>query len=193
MPRDFDLFERRRDGTLNYRGLVHGIEQARVQVRLLATETDHECFAICALTHDIVARILPVTSDSKRLFQIAYDARLLDIRAELLRSWGYHVTSAFGNDEAKRLLQAKPAIDLFLIGHIAPEEVRLEMVHWLRQQYAQAKILALNPPDTQRLGNLQYNALFSAPDLWLPLVAAATSDVARAPGKQQSGDDAQSA
>lgn len=174
MHREFDLFERRTDGTLTYRGVVDGVENARVRVRLLANETDHECFAICANTHEIVVRIVPFTANSRQIFQIAYDTHLLDIRAQLLRQWGYHVTSVIGNEAAKAVLRERYACDLFLIGHTAPEYVRLDMVHWLRKHYARTNILALNPPGMKQLGNLQYNALYNAPDVWMPLVAAAT-------------------
>lgn len=175
MTREFDLFERRSDGTLTYRGLVDGIENARVRVRLLANETDHECFAICSDTHEIVARIMPLTPESKRLFQVGYDPHLLELRSELLRRWGYSVTSVIGNDAAKAVLRDRPSYDLFVIGHTAPEDVRLSMVHWLHKHYPNINILALNPPETQQLGDLEYNALYSAPDIWLPLVAAGAS------------------
>ncbi len=182
MPREFDLFERRPDGTLTYRGLVDGLENAQVRVRLLASETDHECFAVCADTHELVARILPVTPDSKRLFQIAYDAHLLEIRAELLRRWGYRVNSAIGNEAAKALLRGHPSYDLFLIGHTAPEHDRLQMVNWLRRHYAGTNILALNPPHIRQLGDLRYNAVFNAQDVWLPLVASATDSASKRKG-----------
>ena len=173
MQREFDLFERRTDGTLTYRGVVDGVDNARVRVRLLANETDHECFAICSSTQEIVARIVPFTANSKHIFQIAYDAHVLEVRAELLRRWGYHVSSVIGNAAAKAVLQEHNRCDLFIIGHAAPEHVRLDMVHWLRKHYARTNILALNPPGMKQLGNLQYNALFNAPDVWAPLVAVA--------------------
>jgi len=59
MTPEFDLFERRADGALTYRGLVSGLENARVRVWLLATETEHECYAQRSETREIVARIVP--------------------------------------------------------------------------------------------------------------------------------------
>lgn len=46
-------------------------------------------------------------SDGKRVFQIAYDEMLLVSRAELLKSRGYEVSSAPGNDDAKRILDKR--------------------------------------------------------------------------------------
>jgi hypothetical protein len=58
---EYELFERRTDGSLNWRGVVHGLEHARVRVHLLANETDHECFAMHTPTREIVVRIDPVS------------------------------------------------------------------------------------------------------------------------------------
>jgi hypothetical protein len=56
---EYELFERRLDGLLNYRGVVRGLDNARVRVCLLANDTDHECFAIDSATHQVIARIIP--------------------------------------------------------------------------------------------------------------------------------------
>ena len=62
MEREYELFERRSDGVLTWRGIVVGLSAARVQTRLLSVETDHECFAIYGPDRKIVARALPLAA-----------------------------------------------------------------------------------------------------------------------------------
>lgn len=45
MYADYELFERRADGSLNWRGVVHSGDSIPVALRLLAEETGHVCFA----------------------------------------------------------------------------------------------------------------------------------------------------
>jgi hypothetical protein len=42
----FDLLERRSDGTTTWRGVVDGLDAAQAQVKRLAAETGHQCFAM---------------------------------------------------------------------------------------------------------------------------------------------------
>lgn len=60
MEREYELFERRGDGVLTWRGVVVGLSAARVQARLLSVETDNECFAMYSPDKKIVARALPL-------------------------------------------------------------------------------------------------------------------------------------
>lgn len=178
MDGEYELFERRTDGSLTWRGVVQGLEQARVRVRLLANETDHECFAMCMPTKKVVLRVDAGATESlsarKRVFQIGYEELDLSARGRMLRRLGYTVVSVFGNDAAKAVLRMRPHVDLFVIGSAAPDPQRLEMAHWLRTTYPDVSILALNPPDCVRLGSLQLNAPYNAPETWLPLVTSAT-------------------
>ena len=57
MDREYELFERRPDGVLNWRGVVVGGAAARVRVRLLAVETDNECFAVRTADRKVVVRV----------------------------------------------------------------------------------------------------------------------------------------
>jgi len=119
---------------------------------------------------------------SQQLFQVAYDEKLLFDRGRILRRSGYEVTSVLGNEAAKAVLVQWQQIDLFVIGHNAPEQVRLEMVYWLRAHYPGVRILALNPPGVERLEDLRYNATYNAPpDTWLPLVAAGATQTDPSP------------
>ncbi len=108
---------------------------------------------------------------TKRIFQIAYTEKLRSERAELLRHLGYLVISVIGNESAKALLSAgQPDLMLFIIGHAAPEQTREEMVDWLKANYPNVRILALNPPN-QQLPGADYNAIETKPNEWLPFVA----------------------
>jgi hypothetical protein len=59
MVREFHLFERRADGSPTYRGIVSGLENACLRVRLLAIETDHEFYALDSGTQQVAARTIP--------------------------------------------------------------------------------------------------------------------------------------
>ena len=105
----------------------------------------------------------------RRIFQITYDQALGLRTAELLRSRGYGVISVIGNEAAKVLLSSIQRYDLFIVGHTAPEEARIEIVNWLKAQYPAVKILALNPPD-QQVPKADFNVPHG-PENWLPIVS----------------------
>jgi hypothetical protein len=180
MNREFDVFECVPGGSVMWRGTVLGLMQARITLHKLAKKTNNECFAICIPTGELVFRADASRSDgeiAKRIFQISYSEQLMLERAEILRSHGFGVMSAFGNEAAKVILSRLPnnggQISLFVIGHAASEETRLDMVHWLGAKFPDAKVLALNPPECQRLDELKYNARYDSPEAWLPLAAMA--------------------
>ena len=112
-------------------------------------------------------------SQGNGVFQIAYDEKLLVTRAELLKNRGYLVGSALGNDEAKRILDKRQPYHLFIVGHAAPNETREEMVRWLKSNFPDAKILALNPLDHTKLADADYNFIFSGPEDWLSIIPTA--------------------
>jgi len=81
-----------------------------------------------------------------KVFQIAYTSELMFTREEVLKARGYVVESVLGNEAAKRVLESGADYDLFIIGHTASQEVRQEMVHWVREKFQRATVLALDPP-----------------------------------------------
>jgi hypothetical protein len=107
---------------------------------------------------------------ANRIFQIAHDKTLLITRAELLRSRGYEVSSALGNDEAKGLLKEGQSYQVFMIGHAASKRAREEMVQWLKANFPGAKILALNPVDEPNLADADFNFILNGPEQWLAAV-----------------------
>lgn len=115
------------------------------------------------------------TSNGDGVFQIAYDETLVITRAELLRNRGYQVSSALGNDGAKRILDKRERYRLFIVGHAAPRETREEIVGWLKANFPGTKILALNPPHHAKLAEADYNVILNGPEEWLSAVANAAA------------------
>jgi hypothetical protein len=112
-------------------------------------------------------------SDGKRVFQIAYDEMLLVSRAELLKHRGYEVSSALGNDGAKRILDKRERYRIFIVGHAAPKETREDMVHWLKANFPNTKILVVNSPSSTILAGADYNVVLNGQEEWLSIVANA--------------------
>jgi len=113
------------------------------------------------------------TSSPKRiLFQIGYEQKGLNARAELFRRFGHEVTSVADNEAAKQVLATIPSVDVFIVGDTAPERTRKEMVDWLKANFPKAKIVALSPPTSRRLRYADYNIVSGDWDEWLSLLAA---------------------
>ena len=108
MDRDYDIFESLPDGSVMWRGRATGLQATRVKLERLVRDSGKECFAIHLPTHQIVFAVdsskLTSERSAKRIFQVAYADELRLSRAELLRSLGYAVMSAAGNEAAKILL-----------------------------------------------------------------------------------------
>ena len=114
--------------------------------------------------------------NNKRIvFQIGYDKKGMNARTELLRRFGHEVISVIDNDAAKVALHTIPAVDLFIVGHTAPEQTREEIVAWLRANYPKVKIVALNPSKDCQLTGADYNVLLNDDNEWLSLIVAAAS------------------
>jgi hypothetical protein len=164
VEKDYDLFERSNDHSLVWHGCVHALENARRKLQQLARNT----------TRQIVA-FANIPRAKRVVFQVAYDERLLTERADLLKLRGYEVVSAIGNECAKAVLNLPQRVDLFIVGHNAPEQSRREIVAWLKAKYPKVQVVALNPPECQQLLGADYNALFDGPEAWLPVVDAAVA------------------
>ncbi len=59
--------------------------------------------------------------------------------------------------------------------HAASRETREEMVGWLRVNFPDTKILALNPPHHANLAQADYNLILNGPEEWLSVVAKAAA------------------
>ena len=189
MRRVYEIFEVLPNGSPRRVTVVPGLESAKARLDALADSTRNECFVADARTRQIIAMMNVPPSKwrgTKWVFQIAYDEQLGPLRATILRSCGYGVTCVFGNPAAKFLLSSTELeqYDLFIIGHSAPEAIRLEMAAWLKAKYPRVKILALNPPN-QQVPTADYNIRLNGPETWLPTVKQhmANSAEGPAPGK----------
>jgi hypothetical protein len=182
VDREYDIFACQTDGSILWHDSASGLRNTRLKLARLVRDTGKEFFAMHLPTRDIVFAVdvakVSVERADKRIFQIAYDDQLRLIRAELLRQRGYPVTSVVGNTAAKLLLTTlhpdKVGIALFIVGHAAPEQTRKDMVDWIRTNFPNSKILALNPPN-QEVVDADYNVLQNGPEVWLPIVTASMS------------------
>src|ERR1700674_900151 len=146
MDRDYEIFECRTDGRVMWRARTSGLQNARMELHRLTRDTGREYFAMHLSTGEVLfavdaSRVKPKPA-AKRIFQIAYDEQMYLARAELLRSLGFPLISAVGNEAAKALLATLhyAGIALFIVGHGALVETRREMVDWLKANYPKAKI-----------------------------------------------------
>lgn len=142
---EYELFEYRPDGSLSWRGLVRGLESARVTVWLLADEIGRECFAMDSTTREIVLARAP-QHDGKRVFHVGYGENTLTERAHRLQLSGCDVTSVLGNQVAMFVLCMHPPYDLFIIEEAESDRLPLEMMHWVRANYPGIQIIAPQPP-----------------------------------------------
>lgn len=173
MYRVYEIFEVPPNGSPQRVTVVSGLDAAKTRLFELASNTDNECFASDARTHQIVALMNVPPSKwraSKHVFQISYDEQMGVQRAELLKSRGYSVISVIDNPAAKLALSPIQPYDLFLVGQAAPLEARQEMVFWLKAKYPRAIIVALNPPN-QQLARADYNVQPNYPEVWLPIIS----------------------
>ena len=178
----YEIFEVLPSGSQLRIATVSSLEMALLKLQRVAKHTTNECFIADAMTRQVVARMnVPPAKwrATKQIFQITYEELVGTQRAELLRSRGYHVISVVGNEKAKILLSSTESCDLFIVGHGAPEETRIEMVDWLKAKFPNVKILALNPPE-QQVAHADYNVTHNGPEKWLPIVTQELADGAMA-------------
>ena len=74
-----------------------------------------------------------------------------------------------GNAEARRLPADGDSYRyrIFIVGHAAPQGEREEIVAWLKTNFPQAKILALNPPHNGGLDKADFNFVLNGAEEWL--------------------------
>lgn len=90
-------------------------------------------------------------------------------RAELLNNRGYAVITKTGIQAARAALLTKRDYDLFIVGHAAPENIRKELVDWLKTNYPKVPILSLNWP-RQQISGADFNATEEGTEKWLSAV-----------------------
>jgi hypothetical protein len=173
MYRVYGIFEILPNGSPQRVSVVSGLESAKARLHELANSTKNECFAADVRTHQIVALMNVPPSKrqtTKHIFQISYNEDIGLRTTELLKSQGYGVISVIGNQAAKVVLSSIQHYDLFVVGQAAPEEIREEMVLWLKARYAGVKIVVLNPPNEQ-VSKADYNVQQNGPESLLSIIS----------------------
>ena len=166
----FDIFKVEAS-ELRWMEVAPDLERAKARVKILVTSSPGEYI----IANQATGEKISIKGQTKRiLFQIGYDEKGINARAELLRRFGHEVISVTHNEAAKVALSSYHDVDLFIVGHTAPEQTRKEMVAWLKTNYPKVKIVALNPSKEQLVG-ADYNVVLNAQDEWLSLLAAAAS------------------
>lgn len=164
----FHVFKVKSDGTLQWLEGAVSVERATARVKVLTASSPGE-YVITNLTGK-------VEFPPKRImFQIGYDEKELNARAEMFRRCGLEVISVADNDSAKRALSSIRNVDVFVVGHAAPEQTRREMVEWLKATFPKVKIVALIPSANRELSRADYNIVLSDWDKWPSLLAVAAS------------------
>jgi hypothetical protein len=158
------------DGSVRWMESATDLDRAKARVKLLAASSPGEYIILNQNTGERIS-IKPATK--RIIFQIGYDEKHLNARAELLRRFGHEVISVTHNEAAKVALSSFRDVDVFIVGHTAPDPVRKEMVAWLKANYPKVKIVALNPSASPKLLGADYNVVLNAHDEWLSLLAAA--------------------
>jgi hypothetical protein len=177
MDREYDIFEVSQGGPM-WRCRVSGLLEARQMLQRLSRQTAMERFAIHLPTNQVVARVNVRSGEGARplIFQVAYDSVRAAARTQIFRRHGYEVLTVIGNESAKVILTLRQRCNLFLVGHAAPEETRVEMVNWLKANYPGVPIVALNPPSISRLIGADFNAKLNGPETLLPVFTAALNE-----------------
>ncbi len=108
-----------------------------------------------------------------RVFQVAYDSSLLFVRAEMLKHAGFEVESALGNEEVRRRLKQAVTYDLVMVGWSAPDELRREIVLWLKQHHPQVRVIALYNTTGHLIPEADFNSASERPEQWFSAVRQA--------------------
>jgi hypothetical protein len=163
----FDIFKVQPEGSLRRLAAAVSMETAEGRVKRFPPGN----YVIIADQHS--PKRISIKSPAKQIvFQIAYDDdRGSAARETLFRSFGHEVTSVADNDAAKRALVSIPNVDVFVLGHAAPEETQKEMVDWLKASFPKSRIVALIPSASPQLLCADYNVPQSDWAAWVSLFA----------------------
>ena len=167
----FHIFKVQSDGSLRWMEAAVDVERAKALAKVLAASAPGE-YVITNMTGEKISIKFP---PRRIMFQIGYDEKELKVRAELFRRVGHEVISVADNEAAKNALASINNVDVFVVGHIAPEQTRKEMVDWLKTNFPKVKIVALIPSANRQLPRADYNVVLNDREEWLSLLEAAAS------------------
>ncbi len=167
----FHIFKVQSDGSLRWMEAAVDVERAKACAKVLAASAPGE-YVITNMTGEKISVKFP---PRRIMFQIGYDENELKVRAELFRRVGHEVISVADNEAAKNALTSIHSVDVFVVGHTAPEQTRKEMVDWLKTNFPKVKIVALIPSANRQLPRADYNVVLNDREEWLSLLEAAAS------------------
>lgn len=164
----FDIFKVQPDRSLRWLEAAASMETAEARVKKLPPGE----YVIIADQH--TAKRIFIKAPAKQIvFQIGYeDYRGSAARESLFRSFGHEVVSVADNDAAKLALASIPLVDVFILGHTAPDQARKEVLDWLKVSFPKARIIVLIPSTTPELLGADYNVPQRDWAAWVSLFAA---------------------
>ncbi len=172
MSQQFRICKVESDGSLRLIEQADDLERARDRIKKLSAFSPGEY----VISNEQTGKQISIKSHVKQIvFQIGYDEKDLNARAELFRRCGHHVISVVDNEMAKAALASSQNVDVFVVGPNAPEETRKEMVDWLKTNFPKVKVVALIPSASHKLPCADYNIVINDWDEWLSLLSAAAS------------------
>lgn len=172
MSQQFHICKMESDGSLRLIEQADDFERARDRVKKLSAFSPGEYVIDNRQTGE---KTSIKTHVKQIVFQIGYDERDLNARAELFRRCGHHVISVADNAAAKHALTSIQNVDVFVVGPNAPDQTRKEMVDWLKANFPKIKVVALIPSVGRQVPRADYNIVLNDWDEWLSLLAAATN------------------
>src|SRR5258708_39487953 len=102
--------------------------RAKARVKVLAASSRGEYIILNQNTGEKIS----IKCEIKRIvFQIGYEEKRMNARAELLRRFGHEVISVTHNERATVALSPFRDVDVFIVWHNAPEQTTKEKVDWL--------------------------------------------------------------
>lgn len=167
----FNIFKVQSDGSLRWMESAGDVDRAKALVKGLAAASPGEY----VISNSKGEKISISSSHKRIMFQIGYDEKELNVRAQLFRCCGHEVISVADNEAAKHALASINDVDVFIVGYRAPEYTRKEMVDWLKTNFPRVKIVALIPSPDRQLLRADHNVVLNAWDEWLSLLTAAAS------------------
>ena len=172
MSQQFHICKVENDGSLRLIEQADDLERAHDRVKKLSAFSPGEY----VIHNQQTGEKISMKSHVKQIvFQIGYDEKDLNARAELFRRCGHQVISVADNEAAKAALTSAQNVDVFVVGPNAPDETRKEMVDWLKTNFPKVKVVALIPSASRQVPRAAYNIVLNDWDEWLSLLAAATS------------------
>jgi len=167
----YNIFKVQSDGSLRWMESATDLERAKALLKGLAAFSPGEY-----VITNFNGKKISIKSCHKRImFQIGYDEKELKVRAQLFRRCGHEVISVADNEAAKRALTSIHNVEVFVVGHAAPEQTRKEMIDWLKTNFPKVKIVALIPSANRQLPRADHNVVLNDWDEWLSLLTAAAS------------------